>query len=90
MASSRLAPGEANDATCLPYVHTNSDFTVLLDFMGVSQITAPGTICKWAPRPTAMPIVTAGQKPVFADDQTVIDAFVQTNVDLRQNRLPAP
>jgi hypothetical protein len=79
-----LAPGEANDATCFPYVRTNSDFAVLLDFMGVSQITAPGTICKWAPRPTAMPIVTAGQKPVFADDQTVIDAFTQTNVDLRR------
>jgi hypothetical protein len=79
-----LAPGEANDATCLPYVHTNSDFAPLLDFMGVSQITAPGTICKWAPRTTAMPIATAGQKPVFTDDQTVIDAFAQTNVDLRR------
>src|ERR1039458_6971884 len=79
-----LAPGEANDATCIPYVRTNSDFAVLLDFMGVSQITAPGTVCNWAPRSTAMPIVTAGQNPVFADDQTVIDAFFQTNVDLRR------
>jgi hypothetical protein len=79
-----LAPGEANDATCIPYVRTNADFATLLDFMGVSQITAPGTICKWAPRPTAMPLVTAGQRPVFADDQTVIDAFAQTNVNLRR------
>ena len=79
-----LAQGEAYDATCLPYVHTHSDFAALLDFMGVSQITAPGTICKWAPRPTAMPLVTAGQRPVFADDQTVLDAFFQTNVDLRR------
>ena len=79
-----LAPGEANNATCLPYVHTNSDFAMLLDFMGVSQITAPGTICNWVPRPTAMPLVTAGQKPVFADDQTVFDAFFQTNIDLRR------
>jgi hypothetical protein len=29
-------------------------------------------------------VVTAGQKPVFADDQTVIDAFFQTNIDLRR------
>ena len=79
-----LAPGEANDATCIPYVRTNSGFAVLLDFMGVSQITAPGTVCNWAPRPTAMPIVTAGQRPVFADDQTVIDAFAHTNTDLRR------
>ena len=79
-----LAPGAANDATCLPYVQTNSDFTGLLDFMGVSQMTAPGAICKWLSRPTAMPVVTAGQKPVFADDQAVINAFAQTNVDLRK------
>jgi len=79
-----LAPGEASDATCLPYVRTNANFAALLDFMGVSHITAPGTICGWVPRPTAMPLVTAGQKPVFADDQTVIDAFFQTNIDLRR------
>ena len=37
-----LTPGEANDATVVPYVQTNRDFPALLDFMGVSQITAPG------------------------------------------------
>ena len=79
-----LAPGEANDATCIAYVRTNSNWTPLLDFMGVSQITAPDTVYRWLPRPTAMPWVTAGQRPVFAEDQTIIDAFAQTNTDLRR------
>jgi hypothetical protein len=79
-----LAPGEANDATVLPYVQTNYSFAALLDFMGVSQVTAPGKTFEWAARPTAMPLVTAGQRPVFADDRTVLQSFFQTNLDLRQ------
>ena len=31
-----------------------------------------------------MPLVTAGQQPVFADDRTALEAFGQTNIDLRQ------
>ena len=79
-----LTPREANDATVLPYVQTNRDFPALLDFMGVSQITAPGKTFEWAPRPSAMPLVTAGQRPVFADDRTAFQAFFQTNLDFRQ------
>jgi hypothetical protein len=36
------------------------------------------------PRPTAMPIVTAGQQPLFADDLTAFDALSRTNLDLRR------
>jgi hypothetical protein len=31
-----------------------------------------------------MPIVTAGQRPIFADNRTVFAAFFQTNLDFRQ------
>src|ERR1017187_8216886 len=31
-----------------------------------------------------MPLVTIGQRPVFADDRTAFDALSQTNTDLRQ------
>ena len=79
-----LTPAEANDATALPYVQTNRDFPALLDFMGVSQITAPGKAFEWTPRPSAMPLVTAGQQPVFADDREAFQAFYQTNLDFRQ------
>jgi uncharacterized membrane protein YfhO len=38
----------------------------------------------WAPRPSALPLITAGQRPVFANDRTAFDALSQTNLDLRQ------
>jgi hypothetical protein len=79
-----LTPGEVNDAIALSYVETNRDFPALLDFLGVSQTSAPGNPFAWASRPTAMPIVTAGQRPIFADDRTVFGAFFQTNLDFRQ------
>ena len=79
-----LTPAEANNATVLPYVQTNRDFPALLDFMGVSQITAPGKAFDWTPRPSAMPLVTAGQRPVFADDHAAFQALCQTNLDFRR------
>ena len=36
------------------------------------------------PCPTPMPLVTAGQQPVFADDRAAFDALAQRNLDLRQ------
>jgi hypothetical protein len=79
-----LTPAEGNNATVLSYVQTNRDFPALLDFMGVSQLTAAGKAFEWAPRPSAMPLVTAGQRPVFVDDRAAFQAFFQTNLDLRQ------
>jgi hypothetical protein len=79
-----LAPGPIADLANLPYVQTNLDFSKVMDFMGVSLITKPGMLYDWAARPTAMPLVTAGETPVFANDQAVIDAFFQTNTDLRR------
>jgi len=79
-----LTPAEANDATALPYVRTNREFSALLDFMSVSHMNSAGKPFEWALRPGAMPVVTAGQQPVFADDRTVLQAFFQTNLDLRR------
>jgi hypothetical protein len=79
-----LAPGFVGNLASLPYVHTNVDFSKVMDFMGVSRTTKAGTLFDWRLRPTAMSLVTIGQVPVFAADQTVIDAFFQTNTDLRQ------
>ena len=78
-----LTPREVARVAALPYDQPNRDFAGLLDFLGVSQTTVPGSTRDWRPRPTAMPIVTAGQQPVFADDRTALDALSQTNLDLR-------
>ena len=85
-----LSPGEIGDATSAPYLLTNRDFSPLLDFMGVSQVTAPGETFKWAPRPGALPFVNAGQQPVFADDREIFAAFSNTNTALRQIAFLSP
>ncbi len=79
-----LTPAEANDATVLPYVQTNRDFPALLDFMGVSQMNSTDKPFEWSPRSSAMPLVTAGQQPVYAGDREAFQAFFQTNLDFRQ------
>jgi len=79
-----LTPREISRVAALPYRQTDQTFAGLLDFLGVSQITVKGSTLDWAPRPSAMPLVTAGQQPVFADDRAAFDALSQTNLDLRQ------
>jgi hypothetical protein len=78
-----MTPREAAIATQLPYQHSEREFPALLDFMAVSHTTGSNTL-DWAPRGTAMPVVTGGQQPVFADDQTALEALSRTNVDFRQ------
>ena len=79
-----LTPRESHRLTRLPYDQPKRDFPTLLDFWAVSQTTAAGSTAEWAFRSTAMPIVSAGQQPVFADDATAFATFTQTNLDLRR------
>jgi hypothetical protein len=79
-----LIPREVSRVTALPYEHTTRAFPRLLDFLGVSQSSALGKTSEWPRRASAMPLVTAGQQPVFADDRTAFDTLSQTNPDLRQ------
>jgi hypothetical protein len=79
-----LVPGEIGDVTSAPYVLTNRDFSPLLDFMGVSQVTARGETFKWAQRPSALRFINVGQQPVFADDRETFGGFSNTNIDLSQ------
>jgi hypothetical protein len=80
-----LAPREIYCVTALPYERPDRAFVGLLDFLGVSQTTVPGRTIEWTARPTAMPIVTAGQRPVFASGLTAFEAFYRTNLDYRQD-----
>lgn len=63
---------------------SGAELASLEDFLGVSQTIAPGKIFDWMPRTTFLPIVTAGQEPIFAEDQTAFSAIGQTNVDFRK------
>ena len=49
-------------------VGTNAPPAPLLDFLGVSQISAPDTIFAWQERKSSLPLATAGQRPIFAGE----------------------
>jgi hypothetical protein len=56
----------------------------MLDFVGASEIIAVETnTFSWKSRPTFMPLLTGGQKPVFAGDETILQMLARTNFDPR-------
>ena len=67
-----LMPRESDGLISLLYGTTNANFQKLNDFLGVSQITAPDEFFHWQPRRSFLPLVTAGQKPVFLDRKSVV------------------
>ena len=76
-----LAPMESDDVLSLFYTRTNASFPGLEDFMGVSQISAPDQIYHWQSRSNFLPLVTAGQKPVFLDDAKTLEALTHPDFD---------
>jgi hypothetical protein len=55
----------------------------LLDFLGVSQITAPDQLYQWVARPNALPLITGGQKPTFTTDSNIVQAISSADFDPR-------
>jgi hypothetical protein len=76
-----LMPRECDEFQSLLYDATNADFPRLDDFMGISQMTAPDQIYHWQSRSNFLPLVTAGQKPVFLNDADTLRALVQPGFD---------
>ena len=62
---------------------TNAPPAPLLDFLGVSQVSASNSIFVWQARSTFLPLVTAGQRPVFADDAETMKQLQSANFDPR-------
>ncbi len=76
-----LTPRESDDVLSLFYTTTNADYPRLEDFLSVSQITAPDQIFHWQSRSNFLPLVTAGQKPVYLDDAATLRALTQPDFD---------
>ena len=76
-----LVPRENDGLISLLYGATNANFPRLNDFLGVSQITAPDEFFHWQPRRTFLPLVTAGQKPVFLDDPGTLRVLTQPDFE---------
>lgn len=55
----------------------------LLDFLGASQITSATNIFDWTLRTNFMPMISAGQKPLFAADNKIFWAIANSNFNPR-------
>jgi membrane protein YfhO len=62
---------------------TNVSPSPLLDFLGVAQISATNTIFAWQERKSFLPLVTAGQRPIFADARETIIKLAGEDFDPR-------
>jgi len=61
------------------------ELDTLEDFLSVSQTIAPGKVFDWVARSNYIPIVTAGQEPVFASDQNAFNAIAEGHGDFRNS-----
>ena len=55
---------------------TNFPTAPLLDFLSVGYINSPYSVFDWTNRSTALPIATIGQRPIFADGRTTVNAMM--------------
>ena len=76
-----LVPRESDHVISVLYGATNANFPKLNDFLGESQITAPDEFFHWQARKTFLPLVTAGQQPVFMNNTNTVHALFQSNFD---------
>jgi hypothetical protein len=65
------------DIERLLFTTSLSRLAPLLDFLGVSRMSAPGKSVEWQSRSSGMPLITTGQKPVFADRRQTLVALAE-------------
>ena len=63
-----LYPHESGELVSAIYGSTNLDLARLADFMSVSQMTRSDKFFEWDGRTSFLPMVTAGQTPVYLED----------------------
>lgn len=78
--ASTLVTREWNDVENFLYGTTNPAPANLMDFLGVTHTTKPGELMQWERRTTAMPLVSAGQRPIIGDDASKAPfAYIDTS-----------
>ena len=82
--SSTLQLREEKQVEKLLYSDTNSIGPGLVDFLAVSHVTKPGTVIEWSTRSNFCPMITTGQKPVFATPEATLDLLASAGFDPRR------
>ena len=62
--------------TCFGKYLTTNEASKLKDFLGISHISNPTNILDWIPRNSFLPMITAGQKPVFANSAETLKSVI--------------
>jgi hypothetical protein len=76
-----LTPRESDWLLSAIYNVTNGDWLALENFMGVAQYTSPTNEFAWGPRNGFLPLVSAGQQPVYMDDTNSVWELARGNFD---------
>jgi len=56
----------------------------LVDFLSVAWLSAPDNPAQWEARTHFLPVITAGQRPVFANDEKTLSAITAYDFDPRK------
>ena len=64
---------------------TNALAEPLADFLGVAQMSTPNNLFAWQARTNFMPPITAGQRPIFADEMETLSAIGANDFDPRRS-----
>lgn len=68
-------PRELSDTWWLLYDPARPFPQRFADFLGITRISSSETLFTWAHRPNALPLVTAGQQPIFANATNTLRAL---------------
>jgi hypothetical protein len=69
-------------------LYTTNASPGILDFLGVAYVNS--NRFEWTPRPGVLPIITAGQRVVFADDTNALQSLLARDFDARSTVFLAP
>jgi hypothetical protein len=72
------------------YSMTNRLPPGLLDFLGVAYTSSSNSAAEWSPRTTALPLITAGAAPVFADEVAALAIITNAEFNPRQTVVLPP
>ena len=75
---------EEAEVESLFYAHTNSYPAGLADFLGVSHVSSATNVFRWQSRPSAHPVITGGQQPVYADGSTTLAVLASDQFNSEQ------
>jgi len=79
--SATLQLREQAQVQALLYANPQTDLPALADFLGARFVTSPSKVVEWTGRPTARPLITAGQHPRFVTGQAALGALGQQDFD---------